>query len=96
VSTQRENGSLPAEQILDVRYADLMSDPFGTVRRIYEHFDLRLSDEAEDHMRAYLKVKPQGKHGAHVYSFADTGLDLEQERARFAAYQERYGVASEI
>ena len=46
-------------------------------------------------MRAYLEHKPKGKHGAHRYDFADTGLDMAEERARFADYQERYGVPSE-
>ena len=31
-----------------------------------------------------------------VYSFEDLGLDLATERARYAAYQAHYGVASEV
>ncbi len=33
---------------------------------------------------------------AHDYSFADTGLDLEKERLRYADYQERFDVQSEV
>ena len=46
-------------------------------------------------MRAYLDAKPRDRHGRHDYDFADTGLDLDETRARFAAYQARYDVPFE-
>ncbi len=47
-------------------------------------------------MSAYAAARPQGRHGTHRYRFEDTGLDLEAERERFAAYRQRFGVPSEI
>ena len=47
-------------------------------------------------MREYLEAKPRERHGRHDYDFADTGLDLAPTRARFANYQARYGVVSEL
>jgi len=47
-------------------------------------------------MRAYVAANPQGKAGVHRHSFADTGLDLEEERAKLAPYQARFNVPSEI
>ena len=47
-------------------------------------------------MRARFAKKEQNRHGAHIYSFEDLGLDLTTERARFAAYQERFNVLSEV
>lgn len=82
-------------QFADVLYADLVRDPIATVARLYVRLGLTLSAEAEARMRAHLASKPQGKHGAHRYDFENTGFDRAQERARFAAYQRRYGVASE-
>ena len=41
------------------------------------------------------RARPKDRRGAHRYAFADTGLDLARERARFAAYQQRFGVPSE-
>jgi Sulfotransferase family len=92
----RNSGIVDAQQFFDVRYQDLMQDPFGTIRGIYEHFGVPYSAEAEARMRAYLAAKPKDKHGAHQYAFEDTGFDLETERRRFAAYQERYRVPSEV
>jgi hypothetical protein len=92
----RNSGIVDAQQFVDVRYQDLMQDPFDTIRGIYEHFGIPYSAEAEARMRAYLAAKPKDKHGAHQYAFEDTGFDLETERRRFAAYQERYRVPSEV
>lgn len=91
----RESGALAPDQCLDVRYADLMQRPSETLAGIYDHFGLEFASEAKTRMRAYLDAKPKGRHGAHPYDFADTGLDVAQERERFRAYYERYGVTVE-
>jgi hypothetical protein len=80
----------------DVLYTDLMSDPFGTLATLYDHFGLPFTAEAETRMRDYLASRPKGRHGAHAYRFEDLNLDLESERRRFSDYQKRYGVPSEV
>ena len=92
----RDSGIADENQFFDVRYGDLMADPSRTISGIYEHFQIEYSAEAEARMRAYQEAKPKDKHGVHRYSFEDTGFDLETERRRFVAYQERYGVPSEV
>jgi hypothetical protein len=92
----RDSGRVDPRQFCDVRYADFTGDPIATVARIYQRFEIPFGAETEARMSAYLQAKPKGKHGAHDYSFADTGFDRERERQRFAAYQERYGVPSEV
>ena len=90
--------SLPdsADQIFDLRYQDLMEDPLGAVRTIYAQWGLPFSDEAERRVKAYVESSPRGRHGQHRYSFEDLGLDLAEERAKFAAYQARFDVPSEV
>lgn len=95
-AAQRDAGLLPPERVCDVRYADLVADPIGTLRSLYDHFGMKLSPEAETRMRAYLEAKPKDRRGAHRYRFEDTGLDLDEERRRFAAYRERFDVPSEL
>ena len=73
-----------------------MAKPLETIAALYDAFGLRFSGEAEARMRAYLAAKPKGKHGAHRYDFAATGLERDAERERFRPYQERYGVPSEV
>ena len=42
-------------------------------------------DKPLSRMRAYLDARPRARHGRHQYEFGDTGLDLAETRARFAA-----------
>jgi len=91
----RDGGGVDPARFCDVRYADLTEDPFGTLASVYDHFGLEFGAEAERRMRAYLSEKTQGRHGAHRYRFEDTGFDPDEERRRFASYQERYAVPSE-
>jgi hypothetical protein len=96
VMRQREEGRLAADRIIDVRYADLVGDPWRTIRAVYDRLARTLTTEAETRMRAYLAAKPKDRSGAHAYSFADTGLDRDQVRGRFAAYMARYDVPEEV
>ena len=92
----RDAGMLPADQVMDLHFADFVRDPIGHVGAIYRHFGRTLSQEAAALMRRFLAENPGDRHGAHRYRFADTGLDLATERRRFRAYQERFAIASEV
>lgn len=95
MTSLRDSGALRPEQCIDVRYADMAREPFGTLAGVYDHFGLEYTGAVESRMRAYLDAKPKGKHGEHRYSFDDTGLDLDAERERFRAYYDRYDVPIE-
>jgi len=86
----RDRGCAPSEQFLDVRYRDLVKDPIGTVRRAYAHFDIPFTTIAETRMRGYLAGSPKDKHGAHVYSLSQFGLDVDEEHERYRHYRERF------
>jgi len=79
-------------RFLDVDYRDLTADPVGTVRRIYDFFEVELSAEAEARMRRFLASNPKGKHGEHRYSLEEFGIDRAVEARRFRPYCERFGV----
>jgi hypothetical protein len=88
----RDSGRVPAAQFCDVQYTDLVRDPIGTVKQIYVLFDLELTPAAEQRMRRFLAENPKDKHGSHRYSLEQFGLNAEQERERYRAYRERFGV----
>jgi hypothetical protein len=96
LTAQRKAGGLPEQHICDVRYADLMADPVGAVRNIYERWGLPFGEELAQRIRDHLDVRPKDRHGAHAYSLSDIGLDLDAERARYAEYQDHFGVPSEV
>ena len=86
----RERASLANDRVFDMQFRHFLGNEIETVRRIYAHFDLDWTDEAEARMRRFLDANPRDKHGAHQYTLAQAGLDAETERRRFAFYQERY------
>lgn len=91
----RESGRLPESQCFDLRYAALVKDPVEALAGVYEHFGIDYPEASRKAQRDYIRDKPKGRHGAHKYDFSDTGLDLDEERARFQDYYERYQVKNE-
>jgi hypothetical protein len=83
---------LPAERVVDVQYEDTVADPVGTVRRVYEHFDLGMTPAVEAGVRAYLDENPRDKHGTHRYTLEEFGLDRAEVDAAFAPYRARFEV----
>ncbi len=93
---QRRQGVLPEEQIVDLHYRDFIADPVSTIASIYPHLGLKFTDEIAQRMRTYLQQKPKGKHGSHVYSAQESGLDEGALSKQFAPYMKHYGVAREV
>ncbi len=91
----RKSGKLPASQVVDLYFQDFIRDQVGTVRRAYEHFGLTLSEEAASAMNAFLDANPADKHGKHLYSFADIGLEEGPLRELFADYRTYFNVPEE-
>ena len=93
--TAREDGTVPANQIVDVDFGGFMADPFATIGGVYERFGWEFTPEVEAAMRAFLEAHPSGGHGGHHYSWADTGLDEGEQRERVRRYQDYFDVQSE-
>ncbi len=75
---------------LDIGYRDLLRDPIGSARSIYERFGDVFTPTAQASMAAYLAANPQNKHGMHVYSLEQFFLDADTERRRFAPYTQAF------
>ena len=93
--TVREVLPAGAPPIFDMHFGDFIRDEIAMVRRIYEHFGLELSLDAEERMRHFLAQNPSDKHGVHRYTLADAGLNADVERERYRAYAERFAVEPE-
>lgn len=88
----RDAGRVPAGQVFDVAYEDLMQDPFGTIRGIYDWADLDWNEDAERQMRDFLAEHRKDKHGRHHYTLEEFGLDPEEEVERYRSYAQRFGL----
>ena len=71
----RAAGELPDAQFVDVRYADLMSEPVATIASVYERLGVEPPAGHDTTVRDHLAVRPKGARGVHRYSLDDTGLD---------------------
>ena len=96
VTAERDAGAIPNDQITDVVYRDLITDPLSVMEQLYTGWGLALSEEFRGRLEAYLEARHDTRALGHDYSFADTGLDLATHRALVAPYQQRFGVPSEV
>jgi hypothetical protein len=76
--------------ICHVTYADLVSDPWLTVRRVYRQVALPMSDLAAARIGATIKARPDGGYGRNHYEPGEYGLEPEHEVARFDSYVRRF------
>jgi sulfotransferase family protein len=83
----RVRDELPRQRVCDLRYDDIRRDPIAAVRRVYEHFDWRLSPEIEKRMSVLAEQTSQN-NGMHRY---DTAYFRLQGVDGFAEYCERFG-----
>jgi hypothetical protein len=72
------------DQFVDVAFSDLVKDPLGVTRGIYDRFGLDWTPEAE---AAIAEIDRESKQGAarpsHTYRLEDYGLTEDEVRARF-------------
>lgn len=76
--------TIPAAQLCDVDYPELLRSPLAVVRRIYRHFGDTLKPAAEERMAAWLEADRARRRPPHHYSAARFGLDEELIRRRLA------------
>jgi hypothetical protein len=77
-------------RIIDIAYSDTVTDPVGTVQRIYTHFDLPFSDEHAHRIEHHMAENQQGKHGVHKYSAEDFGLCPDELMQLMPTYRDRF------
>ena len=83
------------DRVADVHYAELVTDPIGTMRKLYTTIGDEFTPEAEGAMQAWLDDNPQGKFGKHEYKLNQYGLSVEQLAPKFERYLSRFDIARE-
>ena len=95
VMGQRASGEVPADQMADLHFRDLMRDPVGAVSGAYAHLGMDFPDEMRESVPEYLADKPKDKFGPHLYDPASLGLDEVGLRADYADYITHYQIELE-
>ena len=93
--TEEFRAGHPEHRIIDVQYADLVSDPLGTVARVYAECHREFDGPARDAMASFVAANPKGRFGTHGYRLEQYGLEAGAIGERFADYTARYDIPSE-
>ena len=84
-----------ASRFFDLDFREVVAEPIAAVRRVYGHFDLPLTRQAEARFADWRRDNPPGKHGEHRYDASDFGISDDAIRDRFARYIRHFSVAAE-
>ncbi len=76
----------------DVKYTELVADPLATVRRVYQHLDIPLSQTAAAAMRRFVSVRSRYPKPRTGPTPADLEIATQAEAWRFQHYCLRFGI----
>jgi Sulfotransferase family len=93
VIEQLKAGLVPPRQICHVLYRDLVGDTMGTLKAMYRHFDISLSDTGKRGMVQYLADHPRESRPPH--KVAMTPEAMAEARAAYKNYQDYFGIPSD-
>lgn len=83
-----------SNKFVDVDFRDFVKDQMGSIRRIYEAFDLTLTSETEAAMLAWLDAHPRRSSGGPKHRPEDFGLTRDVIEKRFSEYRKRRNYVS--
>jgi hypothetical protein len=90
-----QRASLPAGQVAELQYAELLREPVAAITSAYDELGLPIAPDLGDRIVRYLDARPQTKFGVHTYRAQDYDLDVDQIRRDFAPYIEEFGIEAE-
>lgn len=80
------------ENLITVKYSDLVGNPKATIERIYDHFDLEI-DAAYDEKLSNITQKQKSYKSGHAYSLEQFGMTKEEVMKELDFVYEKYGFA---
>ena len=69
-----------------ILYTDLVKDPVGVMKGLYEKFGTEFTEATAEGIRKYLNSNPQGKNGKHRYTLEEYGVSKESLKVTFKKY----------
>jgi hypothetical protein len=90
-----ERARIGEDRFLDVYHRDLVCDPRGTIRRVYEWLGLELLPYVEQSIFRWQDDHAVGAEGGHRYTAEEFGLTADQIRSDYDFYIRHFDVALE-
>ena len=86
----RDRDIIGRDRSIDIRFDDFMADDLGTAESVFALAEEQLSDAERGAMADYLAGHQRGRLGRVETSCEMFGLDLDDLKARFAPYTQRF------
>jgi hypothetical protein len=90
-----ERARIGGDRFLDVHHRDLVADPKGTIRRVYEWLGLELRPDVAEAIFGWQDAHALGAGGTHRYTAEQFGLSAGQIRSDYDFYIRHFDVALE-
>jgi hypothetical protein len=90
-----ERARVGEHRFLDVQHRDLVTDPRGTVRSVYEWLDFDLPDDVAKTIFDWQESHAMGAEGSHRYTPEQFGLNADQIRSDYDFYIRHFDVPVE-
>ncbi len=90
--TTRDKLADKADQFFDVDYRTFVDRPIDTVSSILEFLGEDGDEETTQRLIQYADTNKKDKHGKHVYSLNDYGLDAVRDKSVFENYCKRFNL----
>jgi hypothetical protein len=87
--------SYPKAVFYDMFFPDFIADQLSSVEKIYDAFDLPMTEIGAARMKAFINDNPPGKHGIHRYAPEEFGVDPDRVRSEFGDYINHFGLEPE-
>ena len=79
-------------RIIDIAHRDMVHDPVGSVRRIYDRSARPFPSELEQRLTSFLSNNPSAARlGKHKHTPAEFGIDPDEVHEKLAPYYRRFG-----
>ena len=88
-----ERGRIGEERFLDIHHGELVTDPKGTIRRVYDWLGLELTPAVAKTIFDWQEANAMGAKGTHRYTAEQFGLSIEQIRSDYDFYIRHFDVA---
>jgi hypothetical protein len=92
----RDRHLVPPDQLVEVKFADVIADDIGVASSVLERAGLPADEQSIAGMQAYMTDHRRGRGGKVVYDLeGDFGLDADELGERFRFYTDAFGIRPE-
>lgn len=91
-TSSRENSPVVENAILDLAHRDIVTDPVGAIRKVYDQFGREFTTEHAERIDEFIHNNPAASRiGKHKHSPEEYGLSADEIHNKLADYYRRFG-----